>query len=256
MNMPVALGIVLAAVGGLCAGSFFNVVGYRLPRGESLVSPGSRCPSCGVAIKPYDNVPVLGWLLLRGRCRQCHETISWRYPLVEALTGALAVSVVLVKHGAHDIALGLALVGILVPISLIDIESRKIPNKITAPAAIAAIVIGLVTKPSGVPTQLIGGAGAGLAFFLIVMAYPRGMGLGDVKLAGVMGLFLGASVVPALFAGVLSGAVVGGAVMARVGVQKGRKTAIPFGPFLAIGGIVGILVGPSIVHWYVHSVVH
>jgi leader peptidase (prepilin peptidase)/N-methyltransferase len=249
--MPVAF----AALGGLMIGSFLNVVAYRLPRSESLVSPGSRCPGCGTAIKPYDNVPVVGWLVLRGRCRACGSKISMRYPLIEAGTALLAVAVVLVKHSAHDIVLGLVLVGILVPVALIDLEHRIIPNKITLPAAIAAVGIGLVTRPSGVPEQLISGAAAGGFLLAFALAYPRGMGMGDVKLAGVLGLFLGRSVAVAVLVGVLAGAVIGGAIMARVGVQRGRKTAVPFGPFLALGGIVALLVGPPIVHWYLHSVV-
>src|SRR5690348_16850886 len=129
----------LAAIGGLVIGSFLNVVAYRLPRGESLVSPGSRCPSCGTAIKPYDNIPVIGWLILRGRCRKCGEPISWRYPAVEALCAALAVSVVVVKHSTHDVILGLTFAAVLVPVALIDLDTRLIPNKITYPAAIAAV---------------------------------------------------------------------------------------------------------------------
>ena len=191
-----------------------------------------------------------------GRCRSCRTAISPRYPAVEALTATLAVTVILVEHSTVDKVLGLVLVAILVPIALIDLDHQIIPNKITAPAAILAVAIGLALKPSGVPEQLIAGAGAAAFLLVFVFAYPRGMGMGDVKLAAVMGLFLGASVAPALFAGVLAGALVGGIVMARVGVQKGRKTAMPFGPFLALGGIVGILVGPSIVHWYVHTVIH
>lgn len=242
-----------AALFGAVVGSFLNVVAYRLPRRESLVSPGSRCPSCGTAIKPYDNIPVLGWLLLRGRCRSCRHPISPRYPAVEAMTGALAVSVVLVKHSAHDVALGLVLIGILVPVALIDLEHRIIPNRITLPAALAAVVIGLVTKPAGVPEQLIAGAAAGGFLLAFALAYPRGMGMGDVKLAGVLGLFLGRSVAVALLVGVLAATIVGVAVMARLGISRGRKTAVPFGPFLALGGVVGLLAGAPILHWYLHS---
>jgi leader peptidase (prepilin peptidase) / N-methyltransferase len=249
--MPVAI----AALFGAVVGSFLNVVAYRLPRRESLVTPGSHCPSCGTPIKSYDNVPVIGWLVLRGRCRACGEAISPRYPAVEALTAALAVSVVLVKHSAHDIALGLVLLGVLVPIALIDLEHRIIPNMITLPAAIAAIGIGLATRPSGVPEQLIAGASAGGFLLVFALVYPRGMGMGDVKLAAVLGLFLGRSVAVAVLVGVLAGTLVGVAIMARIGVGDGRKTAVPFGPFLAFGGVVALLAGPAIVHWYLHSVV-
>lgn len=248
--MPVAV----AALGGLIIGSFLNVVAYRLPRRESLVHPGSHCPECGTPIKPYDNLPVIGWLLLRGRCRACGNQISARYPIVEALTGVLAVAVVLTKHSAYEIVLGLVLVGILVPVALIDLEHRVIPNKIMLPAAVAAIAIGLALNPAKVPEQLIAGAAAGGFLLIFALAYPRGMGMGDVKLAAVMGLYLGRSVAVAVLVGVLVGTVVGALIMARDGVSKGRKTAVPFGPFLAIGGVVALLAGPSIVHWYLHSV--
>jgi leader peptidase (prepilin peptidase)/N-methyltransferase len=247
--MPVAF----AALCGLIVGSFLNVVAYRLPRRESLVTPGSRCPDCHTAIKPYHNLPVFGWLLLRGRCRSCHKHISARYPVVEALTGVLMVAVVLVKHSASEIVLGVVLVGILVPIALIDLEYRVIPNKITAPAALAAIAIGVALNPSGVPEQLIAGAAAGGFLLVFALLYPRGMGIGDVKLAAVLGLYLGRSVAAAILFAVLAGTIVGGVIMARSGVAKGRKTAVPFGPFLAAGGVFALLVGPTIVHWYLHS---
>jgi leader peptidase (prepilin peptidase)/N-methyltransferase len=251
--MPIAFAAAFAGVLGSIVGSFLNVVAYRLPRRESLVRPGSRCPGCATAIKPYDNLPVLGWLLLRGRCRSCGVSISPRYPLVEAVSAALAVAVVLTKHSAAGIVLGLVLVGVLVPVALIDLEHRVIPNKITLPAAVAALVIGAALDLHGVPEQLIAGAGAGGFLLFFVLAYPRGMGMGDVKLAAVLGLFLGRSVAVALLAGVLAGTFVGAAVMARVGVEKGRKTAVPFGPFLALGGLIGLFAGPAIIHWYLHA---
>ena len=251
--MPIAFAAAFAGVFGATIGSFLNVVAYRLPRHESLVRPGSRCPGCGTAIKPYDNLPVIGWLMLRGRCRGCRIAISPRYPLVEATTAALAVTVVLTRHSAAEIALGLVLVGVLVPIALIDLDHRIIPNKITLPAAVAAVVIGAALNLNGVPEQLIAGAGAGGFLLFFVLAYPRGMGMGDVKLAAVLGLFLGRSVAVGMLAGVLLGTVVGAAVMARVGIEKGRKTAVPFGPFLAIGGLVALFAGPAIIHWYLHA---
>jgi leader peptidase (prepilin peptidase) / N-methyltransferase len=251
--VPIAFAAAFAGVLGATVGSFLNVVAYRLPRRESLVRPGSHCPGCGTAIKAYDNVPVLGWLLLRGRCRSCRTGISPRYPVIEALTGALAVTVVLTKHSAHDIVLGLVLIAVLVPVALIDLEHRIIPNKITLPAAVAAVALGAALDLRGVPEQLIAGAGAAGFLLFFVLAYPRGMGMGDVKLAGVLGLFLGWSVGVAILAAVLVGTFVGSLVMARVGVEKGRKTAVPFGPFLAFGGVVALLVGPAIVHWYLHA---
>jgi len=247
--MPVAF----AGLFGAIVGSFLNVVAYRLPRGESLIRPASHCPGCEQPIKPYDNVPVIGWLMLRGRCRNCGTTISWRYPVVEAATAALAVVVVLTKHSAHDIVFGLVLVAILVPVALIDFDHRIIPNKITGPAAILAVVLGLALRPAGVPEQLIAGAAAAGFLLVFALVYPRGMGMGDVKLAGVLGLFLGRSVAVAMLAGVVAATLVGALVMARLGVKQGRKTAVPFGPFLAIGGVLAIIAGPAIVHWYLHS---
>jgi leader peptidase (prepilin peptidase)/N-methyltransferase len=249
-----AIALPLALVLGLCVGSFLNVVIYRLPRKESLVSPGSHCPGCGVAVAPRDNIPVFSWLLLKGRCRNCRTAISARYPLVEALTALLAVAVVLVKGADRDVWLGLALVLVLVPCALIDLEHRIIPNKITGPAALAAIAITAATHSDQLPEHLIAGAAAFTFLLVAALAYPSGMGMGDVKLAGVLGLFLGKSVGPALLIGLLAGSLFGVAVMARKGVKEGRKTTVPFGPFLALGGIVGILAGPSIVHWYLHSV--
>jgi leader peptidase (prepilin peptidase) / N-methyltransferase len=251
--MPIAFAAAFAGVLGASVGSFLNVVAYRLPRRESLVHPGSRCPGCATAIRAYDNVPVFGWLLLRGRCRTCKTAISPRYPIVEALTALLAVAVVLTKHSASDVVLGLMLIAVLVPVALIDLEHRVIPNKITLPAAVAAVAIGCALNLHGVPEQLIAAAGAGGFLLFFAVAYPRGMGMGDVKLAAVLGLFLGRSVAVAILAAVVFGTVVGALVMARVGVEKGRKTAVPFGPFLAIGGVIGLLVGPAIVHWYLHA---
>jgi leader peptidase (prepilin peptidase) / N-methyltransferase len=165
------------------------------------------------------------------------------------------VAVVVVKHSPRDIVLGLVLVAVLVPTALIDLDNRIIPNKIMLPAAILAVAIGLALSPSHVPEQLIAGAAAGGFLLLFALAYPRGMGMGDVKLAAVLGLFLGRSVAVAILGGVLAGTVIGLGIMARVGVEKGRKTAVPFGPFLALGGIVGLLLGPTLVHWYLHSAV-
>jgi leader peptidase (prepilin peptidase)/N-methyltransferase len=245
--------IALAAIAGLIIGSFLNVVIHRLPSGESLVSPPSHCPSCGAQVKPYDNVPVLSWLVLRGRCRSCAAPISIRYPLVEAGTAALFVAVVLVKGADRDAWLGLVFVTTLIPVALIDLDHRIIPNRILAPAAVAAIAIQAAVHPGKLPEHLIAAGAAGGFFLLAALAYPRGMGMGDVKLAGVMGLFLGRSVAPALLAALIAGTLVGMAVIARKGAQEGRKTAVPFGPFLALGGVVGLLAGGPIVDWYLNT---
>jgi leader peptidase (prepilin peptidase) / N-methyltransferase len=242
--------VVAAALAGMIVGSFLNVVAYRLPRGESLSRPRSRCPGCGAAIAPYDNVPVLSWLALRGRCRRCGEPISPRYPLVELATGVLYALVVVAKDDALDIALGLLLVTALVPITLIDLEHRLIPNRITLPAAVAALIAAVVLDVSFVPEQLIAGAAAGGFFLLAALAYPRGMGMGDVKLAGMLGLYLGRAVGPAIFAGLIAGVVVGAVIIGRKGAREGRRTAVPFGPFLALGGLVGLFAGDAIVDAY------
>ncbi|MGI8803602.1 MAG: prepilin peptidase [Solirubrobacteraceae bacterium] len=248
--MPVAFTAVLGAI----VGSFLNVVAYRLPRGESLARPASHCPSCDVPIKPYDNVPILAWLWLRGRCRSCGTAISARYPLVEAATAALCAGVVLADGPTAAAALGVVLVLILVPVALIDLDRQLIPNAITAPAAVLAVVIGTSLDPGGEIERLAAGAAAATFLLLAVLAYPRGMGMGDVKLAGVLGLFLGAAVGPAVLIALVSGVVVGGAVMARVGVAAGRKTKVPFGPFLALGGVVAIYAGDALVSAYLSVV--
>jgi len=236
---------------GLAIGSFLNVVIYRLPRGESLAKPPSRCPRCETQIRWHDNVPVLGWLLLRGRCRACGEPISWRYPAVELVTGLLFALVAATQDEAVGIVLGLLLVTALVPITLIDLDTRRIPNAITLPAAVAALATGLALDIDFVPEQLIAAAGAFAFFFLAALLYPRGMGMGDVKLAGVLGLYLGRAVAPAIFIALIAGVVVGVVIIARLGQAAGRKTAVPFGPFLALGGVVAFFVGDEIVDAYV-----
>ncbi|HEY2216603.1 MAG TPA: prepilin peptidase [Solirubrobacteraceae bacterium] len=240
-----------AGVFGTIFGSFLNVVAYRLPRHESLLAPASHCPACETPVKPYDNIPILSFLLLRGRCRSCGVTISPRYPLVEALTGALCAGAVLAHGSAAAIGLSVALILIVVPAALIDVEHRIIPNSLTALGAVAALALGLALDPGGEPQRLIAAAGAGGFLLVAALAYPGGMGMGDVKLAGVMGLFLGSAVVPAIFIALLTGALLGAAILLRDGVQAGRKTKVPFGPFLAFGAVVASFVGADIVHLYV-----
>ena len=248
--MSTGVAAVLAALFGAIIGSFLNVVAYRLPRGESLAHPPSRCPSCGAPVKPYDNVPVLSWLLLRGRCRSCGERISARYPLVEAGTALLCALVVIVKGPDEDALLGLAFVLLLVPITLIDLDHRLIPNKLTLPGAIIAIAIVLAVDADSLVEHLISAAAAGGFLLVAAIVYPAGMGMGDVKLAAMMGLFLGRAVGPAMFVALIAGTVVGALIIARKGAKEGRKTAIPFGPYLALGGLVGLFVGDEIADWY------
>ena len=243
----------LAGILGAIIGSFLNVVAYRLPRGESLAHPPSRCPNCGAPVKPYDNIPVLSWLLLRGRCRNCKEPISVRYPLVEAGTGLLCALVVVAKGADGDAVIGIVLVLLLVPITLIDLDHRIIPNKITYPGFVLGVALIAVLDTDSLVEHLIASAAAGGFLFVAWFLYPRGMGLGDVKLAFVLGIYLGRAVAPAMFTALIAGSLIGALIIARVGAEKGRKTAIPFGPYLALGGLVGLFAGDAIVDWYLDS---
>jgi leader peptidase (prepilin peptidase) / N-methyltransferase len=251
---PLAFDISLAALAGLCLGSFLNVVAHRLPAGASLVSPPSACPGCGAHIRPYDNVPVVSWLVLGGHCRACDTSISPRYPLTEAMTGALFAAVVIARGASHAVWLDLIFVAALVAITRIDLEHQIIPNRIVAPLALAAIALIAVFEPHQLVGHLIAGAAAGGFLFAAVMAYPAGMGMGDVKLAAVMGLVLGRAVAPAMFIALIAGTVVGIAVIAHKGVRDGRKTKVPFGPFLAFGSIVALFAGDALVNVYLHGV--
>jgi leader peptidase (prepilin peptidase)/N-methyltransferase len=243
----VAVGIL-----GLIIGSFLNVVIWRLPRGESIAKPNSACPACGRGIRPWDNVPVLSWLVLRGRCRECGAPISPRYPIVEALTAAVFVGVALARGVEDDLAVWLPFAAVLIAVAGIDLDHRIIPNRIVAPAAVWGLAATILFRPGDVDDGLIAGAAAFLALFLAALAYPAGMGMGDVKLAGVMGLYLGSAVAPAMLVAFLTGSVVGLAIIAREGGEA-RKKGVPFGPFLALGGLVGVLVGPELVDLYVEN---
>jgi leader peptidase (prepilin peptidase)/N-methyltransferase len=251
--MSVGVAAVLAAVLGAIVGSFLNVVAYRLPRGKSLAHPPSACPSCGTPIKPYDNVPVLGWLWLRGKCRSCKAPISAKYPIVEALTGALCAACVLRFGADRDVWLPLVFVLLLVPITLIDLEHHIIPNVLSAIGALAAFALVVAFQTDDLTEHIIAALAAGGFFLIAALVYPAGMGMGDVKLAGVMGLFLGRAVAPAIFAALIAGTIVGAVVIARFGTKDGRKKGIPFGPWLAFGSLVGLFWGDEIVDWYLDS---
>jgi leader peptidase (prepilin peptidase) / N-methyltransferase len=247
--MPAALEIVFIAVLGAILGSFLNVVIYRLPRGESLASPGSRCPSCGAPIAPYDNVPIVSWLLLRGRCRHCGASISPRYPAVELLTAVTFAAVVAVRGFDDNLLLELPFVACLIALAGIDLDHKLLPNKLVYPMALYGLAATAIVDTDDLVEHVIAGAGGFLFLFIAVLAYPRGMGMGDVKLAGAMGLYLGLSLIPAMLTAFLTGSLVGLGMMAREGVQA-RKKAVPFGVFLALGGVVGLLAGPELIELY------
>jgi leader peptidase (prepilin peptidase) / N-methyltransferase len=238
---------------GLIAGSFVTVVGYRVPRAESIVGPRSRCTTCGAQIAAYDNVPVFSWLLLRGHSRCCGDRISARYPLTELTLGLLyALTILVLWDDPVEVALGLVFVTTLTAVTLTDLDRRLIPNRILGVAAVIGIGIVAVWDPGSLPERLLAALAAGGGLFLVALAYPRGMGLGDVKLAAVMGLFLGRNVAPALLIALLAGSIVGLYLIARDGAGA-RKRAIPFGPFLALGGVVGLLAGNALVDLYLST---
>jgi leader peptidase (prepilin peptidase)/N-methyltransferase len=239
----------IAAALGAIVGSFLNVVIWRLPRRESLVTPGSHCPACERAIAPYDNVPMVSWLVLRGRCRHCARRISARYPLVELLTGAAFAGVVAVRGFDSSLVLELPFVACLIALAGIDLDHRLLPNRIVYPMAAFGLAGTVLVDRDDLVENLIAGAGAFAFLLAVALAYPRGMGMGDVKLAGAMGLYLGVSILPAMLAAFLSGAIVGVVIVAREGAAA-RKKAVPFGVFLALGGLVGILAGTELVEFY------
>jgi len=241
--------VVLAGVIGAVVGSFLNVVIHRLPRGESLVHPRSRCPSCGTQIAGYDNIPIVSWLLLRARCRHCGARISPRYPAVELITALVFVAVVIVRGFDDDLIIELPFVAALIALAGIDLDHKLLPNKIVYPLAAWGFVAVLIADRDDLVEHLIAGAGAFLFLLAAVLAYPRGMGMGDVKLAGAMGIYLGTSVIPALLIAFLAGSVVGIAIIAREGAE-GRKKAVPFGIFLALGGVIAVLAGPELIDVY------
>lgn len=258
--MNVAVAAVVAFVAGATIGSFISVVAHRLPRGEGFVTGRSRCPQCGAQIAAYDNVPVVSWLLLRGRCRACGEPIPLRYPLVELGTGLAFAATVLVHAeldgglasgpGAAGLAAGLVLVSVLAAITLVDLDLRLIPNRILLAGAVIGVPLLVLAEPDSILERAIALAAAGGGLMLVALAYPRGMGMGDVKLAALMGLYLGRAVAPGLLIGFFAGAVVGVALIIRHG-SEARKRAVPFGPFLALGGLIALLVGDEIADWYV-----
>ena len=238
----------LVFVPGLALGSFLGVVAARVPLRRSVVRPGSACMSCETPIQWYDNVPVLSYALLRGRCRRCGVRIPPRDLAIELATALLLAGCVLAFGFTAKAAAAAIGCAALVVVTATDLERRIVPNRVVLPAAAAVLALQTASHPS--PEWALGALGAAGFLFLAALAYPGGMGMGDVKLAGVMGLVLGRAVAPAIFAALLLGTIVGAGVMARHGVREGRKKGIPFGPWLAAGSLVGLFAGDAIVDWY------
>ena len=236
---------------GAILGSFATALAHRLPRGENWVSERSRCPECGAQIRARDNLPMVSWIVLRGRCRDCGEPISPRYPLAELTTGVLFAATYLIVGDDEwwQLALGLVLCLVLVTITLTDLDQRIIPNKVGLAGSVVAVALVAAGDADSLVEHAAAAAIAGGLMFLVALAYPRGMGMGDAKLVAMMGLFLGRAVAPATLIGFALGALVGVAMIARQG-SAARKQAIPFGPFLAVGGVVGLWLGDDMVQWY------
>jgi leader peptidase (prepilin peptidase) / N-methyltransferase len=234
----------------LALGSFLNVVASRLPAGGSLVYPGSACDGCGAEIKWYDNVPVVSFLVLRGRCRTCRTAIGWRHPAVEVVTGLLLAGCVLAFGLTLEAAAAAVFAAALVVSSATDLEHRIIPNRVVLPATVAVVALRLVDHPS--IEWPAAGLGAALFLFVAALAYPGGMGMGDVKLALLMGVALGRTVPVALFLGMVAALVPSIVLFARHGM-KARKMKIPFGPFLALGGLVALFAGHALLDVYLST---
>jgi leader peptidase (prepilin peptidase)/N-methyltransferase len=244
MNAAFAAVVFAPAV---AVGSFLNVIASRLPLGQSISRPRSKCPHCETPIQARDNIPVLSFVLLRGRCRSCQGSISWRYPAVELLTGLLVAACV-VAFGLSLQALAAAIFcAALVTISATDIERMIVPNKVVLPAAAIVLAIQLIRAPS--LEWPVAGLGAALFLFIAALAYPKGMGMGDVKLALLLGVAIGWAVPVALMGGMILALVPSVFLLAKYGSQA-RKKAIPFAPFLALGGVIALFVGGTLIHWY------
>jgi len=238
---------------GLVIGSFLNVVIYRVPRGESIVKPGSHCPVCGHELRAWELIPLLSFLIQRGRCRQCQTKISWRYPGVELLTGILFFYAVWQQAGVLDARLlvNLVFVATLIALAFIDYDTLRLPDVLTLPllgiGLLAAFI--LPGQPSGW-VSLASAAGAGGLFWLIAWFYPRGMGMGDVKLVAALGAFVGfPGIVLAVFLASIVGSIVGIVLML---IDKNRRSQhIPFGPFLALGALASLFWGQQIYSAYI-----
>lgn len=233
---------------GLCVGSFLNVVIYRLPLGASIVRPGSHCPMCGSPVRPYDNIPLVSWLVLMGLCRDCGSSISPRYFLVELLTGALTWTVARVYGMDASALLFMVFVWSLVAVTFIDLDHQIIPDEITLGGVVAGLAVSHFL-PLGFYGSVLGMLVGGGIFFLIAVVTPGGMGGGDIKLMAAIGAFTGwKQALLTIMLGSALGAVAGLLLIAVFG--RGRKDKIPFGPFLAIAGVISVLWGDRIINAY------
>lgn len=249
--------LVVVGLLGLAVGSFLNVVIHRVPRAESLLRPGSRCTRCGDAIRPWHNVPVLSWLALRGRCASCAAPISARYPLVELATAGLFVALAVHFGWSPQLPAYLYLAAIAVALTMIDFDVHRLPDRIVLPSYVvgAALLVPAVVVDgdwwAGL-RALTAMAALGLFYFGIWFVYPGGMGFGDVKLAGVIGLYLGwlgwGPVLVGTFVGFLIGGLVGVALM--LARRSGRKSQLAFGPYMLGGALLAVFAGRPIAGWY------
>jgi leader peptidase (prepilin peptidase) / N-methyltransferase len=246
----------LAAVAlapGLAIGSFLNVVAARVPLRRSIVRPPSSCMKCGTEIRWYDNVPLISYAMLRGRCRQCGVRIPLFYPAVELVTALLLAGCVLAFGLTAKAAIAAFFCAVLVAISAIDAEHRIIPNRIVLPAAAVVVVANTLLTLS--PQWALGGLGAAGFLLAAALAYPAGMGMGDVKLALLMGAALGKTVPVALMVGMLAAMIPGFVILAKHG-KAGRKMGVPFGPFLALGSVVALFWGHDLLNAYFSTLHH
>ena len=236
---------------GLIIGSFCNVVIYRLPQGKSIVTPGSQCRSCGSPIRPWDNIPLLSYFLLRGRCRFCKEPISTRYPTIECISGMLFVLLYLKFGLSMTFSVYAFLTSALLIVALIDLDHRIIPNIITLPGMAVGVGLSMGVLPITPLASLFGLMIGGAIFYLIALVSKGGMGGGDIKLIAMIGAFLGLQGgLFTIFASALLGSVVG--LMLMLLGKRGRKDRVPFGPFLSFGAILFMLCGDGLIQWYLN----
>jgi leader peptidase (prepilin peptidase)/N-methyltransferase len=237
---------------GAIIGSFNNVVIYRLPRGKSVVTPGSQCQSCGKAIYPWDNIPLLSYLVLRGRCRFCSEHISLRYPAIELLTGLLFLFVYMKYNFSILFIIYSILINTFIIVSMIDYDFKIIPNIITIPGIMLCLLINIFVFPYDFHSFLIGALSGVAIFYIIAIISNGGMGGGDIKLIAMIGAFLGwKGVFFTIFSGAMFGSIVG-ILLILIG-KKRRKDKVPFGPFLSFGATLYIFVGNSLINWYLNT---